>query len=418
MKLPNGQNLVNIVRETLNRVDPRLVDHGERVAYLVYKMLQAEGESTPQVLRDSSLAALFHDVGAYKTEEIDRMAQFETGDTWEHSVYGYLFLRYMSPLKDYAPSILLHHVPYFRLRDLDVRHKKLTGLIHLADRLDVLLQVERRAFPEDFWERARRDECFSPLAIDLMYRAMKLWDIAGLMDSGAYRTELSELLVKVPFTREEIDVYLRMLVFAIDFRSHHTDTHTITTESASVEIATLLGALPDEIMLVRYGALLHDLGKIAIPVEILEFPGKLSPQAMTVMRTHVEITGNILGDEIDSEIVQIALRHHEKLDGSGYPLGLTGDVLTSAQRIVAVADVLSALHGTRSYKAAFGKEKIRTILGEMKRDNKLCPQVVDLVCGYYDEIMGNVAENCTAVLDMYNHIQEEYEELLARCMEL
>ena len=90
---------------------------------------------------------------------------------------------------------------------------------------------------------------------------MKLWDIAGLMDSGAYRTELSELLVKVPFTREEIDVYLRMLVFAIDFRSHHTVTHTITTESASVEIATLLGALPDEIMLVRYGALLHDLGK-------------------------------------------------------------------------------------------------------------------------------------------------------------
>ena len=75
----------------------------------------------------------------------------------------------------------------------------------------------------------------------------------------------------MPFTREEIDVYLRMLVFAIDFRSHHTVTHTITTESASVEIATLLGALPDEIMLVRYGALLHDLGKIAIPVEILEF---------------------------------------------------------------------------------------------------------------------------------------------------
>ena len=75
------------------------------------------------------------------------------------------------------------------------------------------------------------------------------------------------------------------------------------------------------------------------------------------MRTHVEITGNILGDEIDSEIVQIALRHHEKLDGSGYPLGLTGDVLTSAQRIVAVADVPQCTHGTCSYKAAFGKEK-------------------------------------------------------------
>ena len=115
----------------------------------------------------------------------------------EHSVYGYLFLRYMSPLKDYAPSILLHHVPYFRLRIWTYVIKTL-----LADPSggpsDVLLQVERRAFPEDFWERARRDECFSPLAIDLMYRAMKLWDIAGLMDSGAYRTELSELLVKVP----------------------------------------------------------------------------------------------------------------------------------------------------------------------------------------------------------------------------
>ena len=127
----------------------------------------------------------------------------------------------------------------------------------------------------------------------------------------------------------------------------------MTTTSISYELAKRMGLKGRALSDIYFGSLLHDLGKIGIPVEILEFPGKLSPQAMRIMRTHVELTGLILGPDVEEKIRKIAMRHHEKLDGSGYPLGLTAMDLSLEERIVAVADIVSALAGTRSYKEAF-----------------------------------------------------------------
>ncbi len=88
-------------------MDPRLVDHGKRVAYLVSRMLDIDGTFTEKEKQDICFLALLHDVGAYKTEEINEMAKFETQDIWEHSIYGYLFLYHFSPLKDWAQAIPL-----------------------------------------------------------------------------------------------------------------------------------------------------------------------------------------------------------------------------------------------------------------------------------------------------------------------
>ena len=176
-----------------------------------------------------------------------------------------------------------------------------------------------------------------------------------------------------------------------------------------------LGLPEGERYKVRYGAILHDLGKIAIPVEILEYPGKLSPQAMRVMQTHVEITEEILGRSADPEMLRIAVRHHEKLDGSGYPRGLTGEELNLAQRIVAVADIVSALSGTRSYKQAYGKERICAILTEQKARGLICPRVVDAMLGDYDEIMGEVRLACAPVLAVYGAMQDRFLELERQC---
>lgn len=79
---------------------------------------------------------------------------------------------------------------------------------------------------------------------------------------------------------------------------------------------------------------------------------------MTVMRTHVDMTEAIFGGEVDETVARIALRHHEKLDGSGYPRGLEAADLTVGERLVAVADIVSALSGTRSYKEAYSKDRV------------------------------------------------------------
>lgn len=141
--------------------------------------------------------------------------------------------------------------------------------------------------------------------------------------------------------------------------------------------------------------MLHDLGKIGIPSEILEFPGKLSPQAMNVMRTHVDLTEIILGDSVTRKVKDIALRHHEKLDGSGYPRGLKGCDLTIPQRIVAIADIVSALTGTRSYKDSFPKEKTSSILNDMAERGLIDSVIVERIVENYDVIMGAVREKAT-----------------------
>ena len=161
------------------------------------------------------------------------------------------------------------------------------------------------------------------------------------------------------------------------------------------------------------GALLHDVGKIAIPVEILEYPGRLSPEQMVIMRTHVTETENLITGIIPDEICQIAVRHHEKLDGSGYPHGLTGDSLDFSQRIVAVADIVSALGSRRSYKDPFPKEKTISILREMEQ-RQLDPVICDYVCSNYDRIMIDTDTYRAAVIARYQAMIDEFAALKNR----
>ena len=160
-----------------------------------------------------------------------------------------------------------------------------------------------------------------------------------------------------------------------------------------------------------YGALLHDIGKIAIPLSILESTGKLSDKEMDIMKKHVEITDHILKGVVDDEVREIAIRHHEKLDGSGYFRGLKADELTRPQRIVAVADILSALYGKRSYKEAFGIDKIKAIIQSDADNGKICPKVVGVAVKNMEKIIANFEEKKDATLGTYIQIKKQENDI-------
>ena len=185
-----------------------------------------------------------------------------------------------------------------------------------------------------------------------------------------------------------------MLVSLIDFRSYFTVTHTITTCTISLELARLLSLSSEQTKKIYYGAMMHDLGKIGIPIEILEYPGQLTQEQMIIMRSHVLKTRELLEEKIDQEILEIACRHHEKLNGSGYPHSLWENQLTQEQRIVAISDIVSALCGKRSYKTSFSKEK---------------------TCEILNLIEGKIWKEAVAVLEKYNTI---ISDLLNRKQEL
>lgn len=114
---------------------------------------------------------------------------------------------------------------------------------------------------------------------------------------------------------------------------------------------------------------------------------------------------------VSDEVFCIAVRHHEKLNGSGYPDGLHADVLTIPERIAAVSDVLSALINRRSYKEAFPRERAMSIIREMRDAGELCPTVCNTLLANYDDIMQNVAGWVHPVISQYESLVHTYQDL-------
>lgn len=406
-------SVITMIKRALNLVDKRLMDHGIRVAALVNAMLDLEGVTDIRMRKNLAILAALHDIGAYRTEEIDRMVDFETRTIWQHSIYGYLVFKEFTPIGELAKVILYHHASFEEFPDESEAIKHYANLLHLADRVDVFWgnSPEKNAAS---LRSALEEKCgtvFEPKTVELFWKAEQEYHLLEMLDR---HISLHEVLDESTISEEEAVTYLKLLVLSIDFRSHHTVTHTVNTTFISSQLAIRLGLKPEQIAQVYYGAYVHDLGKVGIPLEILEKPGKLTPDEMAIMRRHVDMTREIIQGSVSGAIQNIAVRHHEKLNGTGYPLGLTGDKLSIEERIVAVADIVSALWGTRSYKEAYPEDKILFILNEMCEKGELDRTVVDRVSSEFASIMEETKKFAEPVLDTYEALSNEYAVLLGR----
>jgi putative two-component system response regulator len=160
-------------------------------------------------------------------------------------------------------------------------------------------------------------------------------------------------------TRELHDSRLQvaqLLGRAAEYRDEETGNHILRMSHTAALLARAAGWPPDDCELLLHAAPMHDIGKIGIPDRILLKPGKLDADEWTLMQQHVEIGGRILegtGSPLLEMARQVALTHHERWDGSGYPLGLSGDAIPQVGRICALADVFDALTSPRPYKPAW-----------------------------------------------------------------
>lgn len=407
----NNHSVITLFQRMLNHVDPRLVNHGFRVAIHADHIIQQLQPDCDKVIRRNLiLVALLHDIGANKTDEIDNFINFETENSWQHSIYGYLFLKHFSPLSDLSKAILYHHINDSDLKkyQLDPMIKQLAQILNIADRADIYLSEGHS------WEALRHELMKNPNRFNSsIVEALLKQPVVYPLNLEQYNdSAFIEALTLIPFTQAEIDQFVKMAIYVMDFRSRYTVTHTITTATISKEIAIRMGLSDDEIQKIVCGAMLHDLGKIGIPVEILEYEGRLNDEQMNIMRSHVILTEAILKDLFDDEVIQISLRHHEKLNGSGYPHSLTETELTLSQRIVAVADIVSALTGRRSYKKAYSKETTFALLLSYSQQHLIDTCVIDILIEHYDDILEIALYESQALLDIYQNIQNEYQRLI------
>ncbi len=143
----------------------------------------------------------------------------------------------------------------------------------------------------------------------------------------------------------------------VETRDPYTAGHERRVAELAVALGAELGLPAAELEGLRLAALIHDIGKIAVPAEILAKPGRLSEVEFNLIRQHARAGYEILAAiDFGAPVAEIVLQHHERLDGSGYPEGLAGEQILLEARILAVADTVEAMSSHRPYRAALGME--------------------------------------------------------------
>ncbi len=411
MNVISSENVSKIICSTLKIINKDIISHGETTGYILYKMLEYENRYSEKELVDFTMLGMLHDIGLYREADVNNLKEFETINTWTHSVYGFLFLKYLSPLGDMAEIILYHHLDYILHTNLPKKYKRIIECLNFADKMDAYIHKRFNEIERDYFVKYRNIK-FSDHALDLFLKAEAKYQITKHITDGTYSKELSNLFQRVDVLESHKRKYLEMLVYTIDFRSVHTVIHTMATVSFAKQLGKLMRLNSVDIVNLYYGALLHDLGKIGIPLSILESNSKLSESEMRTMKAHVRITEMILDGKVDEEIVKIAARHHEKLDGSGYYKGLTESDLTLPQKIIVVADILSALYGKRSYKSSFDRDLIVKILSEDVANHKISKEVVDCLFRNYDTIIETFEKEKEDTIGIYLKIKEQFSVII------
>jgi putative two-component system response regulator len=208
-------------------------------------------------------------------------------------------------------------------------------------------------------------------------------DLAATIDCRT--AELRDTLEQVRGAYEDT---VRRLAWAAEYRDPETGNHLERMSRYTAVLARSIGMAPEQVELLRLAAPMHDIGKVGIPDAILCKPGRYDDADRAAMAQHPEIGHRILAGS-DSELLQVAavvaLAHHERWDGTGYPSGLAGTAIPLEGRIVAIADVFDALCSQRRYKDAFPLEAALAILVD-GAGSHFDPKLVDAFLAARDEV--------------------------------
>lgn len=405
----SNESLYEIITRSLNRINDLLVGHGERVAYGVMRLLEQDGRFSEEEIGQIVWTVVFHDVGGFRKTDTWNVVKLDHEENSLHAIYGFLFLKTFFPFSQYAPIVRYHHASDTEIANAgaDEKMEWVIKCLRIVDETDLFFikhgQQNGDAVRHFFHERFQ--EIFS------QGQPIQIEGISFIQDMDAIHNLLIKRIRKWALSNEEKEALLRTLVCSMDFRSHYTALHCSMMVRASGMLSDYF-ELDENIKNEIYiGSILHDLGKIAIPVEILECPGKLDGRSWEIMKSHVTITEDILKDCVSDEILQIAIRHHETMDGAGYPYGIDATELTLPQCIVAVSDIVSALSEERSYKQAFPLHEVMNILRTLCDEGKVCPCVIRTLEEHCDDIYHAVLEEGLHTAEVFEQIYAEYYDL-------
>ncbi len=386
-------DLFMALSRSIDLIDPHIGNHNKRVAYITGCLAYCMGLG-PDDITKTVIAAALHDIGVLKDIDYEELIDFNyKGGIDYHSTMGYRFLNSCELTKNLAPIVKYHHIRYSDKNNVSDSNSILLAadIIHVADRVDVLINYEEDLLSQKDYIcksiQQHSGDRFNPDVVKCLLSISNKESFWFDLQFNNIEKSLKNHIIYNPFlTLEQIHDVAKLFTKIIDFRSRFTATHSTSVAIVARELGRLLNFSERECLMLDIAGHLHDIGKLAIPLSILEKNDKLTPDEWKVMKTHTYFTYIVL-DHIDNPVFKVinewAALHHEKIDGSGYPFKIDIKDLTVGSRILAVADMFTALAESRPYRNAMDDDMIKNELKKAK-GKSLDSYIVEALIENYD----------------------------------
>ncbi|MEW6662426.1 MAG: HD-GYP domain-containing protein [Bacillota bacterium] len=405
--------MTKCLSDAMDLVSPVLTNHHIQVAYIAQE-LAAELELPVEEQSQLIFAGLLHDSGALSLQERLNAVQFDLEGPSKHAELGFILFRDFEPLARAAHLIRYHHLPWEEGQEMPDSVVPLgSHVLHLADRVAVLIdnRIGILSQATGIVERinSNKGTMFVPELVNAFKSLAKkeyfwldtvspsLWSLLSRRAS----------IVKTELHSKGLFQLAELFGRIIDFRSRFTAVHSSGVAAAAEALAGFFGFSENECQMMRIAGYLHDLGKLAIPDAILEKPGKLSSEEYYIIKAHTFHTFRILETISELEVINTwASYHHERLDGKGYPFHHRAENLSMGSRIMAVADVFTAITEDRPYRKGMSRQEAFKVLCRMAQDSALDKEVVATLQDNFEIISSiRMAAQADAIKEYQTFIQ-------------
>ena len=385
----NTFDLLLCFSDALDLISPLVSGHQIRVAYIALKLAQQYKLSNEQINK-LLIAACIHDIGAITVRERNEIVKPDFESDGKHERVGFKYTQ-CSIFNDSAEIIQHHHHKWNNGLEKNIPLE--CHLLHLADRIETLIDKETYVLHqvESITENIvkKSGSIFMPELVDTFVKlstneSFWLYTVSSNV-SDILSNEVN--LPKMHLNIDELYEVTKWFSNIIDFRSRFTSVHSRGVAASAGAIATAMKLDADYIKTLEISGFIHDLGKLAVSNTILEKNGKLDKAEFEIIRSHTFHTFNVLS-RIKSlkTISEYGAYHHERLDGKGYPFQIKGRSMKLGSRILAVADIFTAIAEDRPYRAAMTKEEVIKVISSKGDDKVLDSKVVKIFLDNYDII--------------------------------
>jgi HD-GYP domain-containing protein (c-di-GMP phosphodiesterase class II) len=411
-------NLVMAVSDAIDLVSPRLVDHHKRVAYVAHRI--AEKAGLPVEDRSHILwAGLLHDSGALSLKQRVDFLEFELFHPGNHAEFGCRLVEVFEPFKEAAFLIKHHHARWDDGAGQESHGEAVPlggHILHLADRVAIMtggrksVLARSRSIVERVLDQSGK--MFEPQVVEVfeaLASTHSFWlDITSPWLDRVLYGAAGEMECRVDWSG--LVNLGRLFARLIDFRSRWTAAHSTGVAATAACLGSVLGLTEQKCSMLNIAGYVHDLGKLTVPVELLEKPQRFSPDDFAVMMSHPYYTHSILENlpELD-DVNRWASFHHERLDGSGYPFCLSGPDLPVEARIISVSDVFTALSEDRPLRLGMSKTARIRILTDMAANNLLDGDVVSALAKEFewvDTCRGKAQEESSKEYNVFESVTD------------